>query len=139
MRFLWVCVVWLLAGSSAWAGQITISINNVRSDKGEIRVALCTRAAFLHPNCPFHGTVLARHGTVSVVFSDVPPGLYAAQAFHDEDSNHRLDRDIWGRPMEGVGVSRNAQSWMGPPKFEDAAVVVGRDGAAISFDLKYRN
>ncbi len=72
-----------------------------------------------------------------VTIDDVPPGLYAAQAFHDENGDGLLNRNILGLPKEAMGFSRNAPMRLGPPRFADAAFAVGDDVTRVAFTLKY--
>jgi uncharacterized protein (DUF2141 family) len=74
---------------------------------------------------------------VLVVVPDVPPGTYAAQAFHDENNNSVIDRNIFGIPTEGLGFSNNAKMFFGPPRFDAAAFAVGGAAVRITFSLRY--
>ena len=42
-------------------------------------------------------------------FSGIAPGTYAASAFHDENSNGKLDTNFMGIPREGVAASNDAR------------------------------
>ena len=68
---------------------------------------------------------------------NVPPGTYAAQAFHDENGNGELDRNILGLPKEAMGFSNDAPMRMGPPRFDSAAFTVQPKDTAIRFRLRY--
>jgi len=46
-------------------------------------------------------------------FPGVAAGTYAVSAFHDENSNGKLDRNFMGIPREGVGASNNAKGHLG--------------------------
>jgi uncharacterized protein (DUF2141 family) len=59
--------------------------------------------------------------TVTVQFSDLPPGDYAVCAYHDTNSNNNLDLDFFGRPREDWGVSNNPRRSFRPPRFEQAS------------------
>ena len=60
------------------------------------------------------------------VFEDVPPGEYALAAFHDENANNALDRNMFGIPSEGTGASNDAYNPFGPPSWDDARFRVER-------------
>jgi uncharacterized protein (DUF2141 family) len=130
-------VLLLLATHAAHAADVTVKITNVRNDHGRIRVALCQRATFLAPHCPWQGSAPATPGEVTVLVKNVPPGTYAAQAFHDEDGNGTLERNFLGLPREGMGFSNNAPMHFGPPRYDTAAFTVDSKGANIAFRLKY--
>jgi len=127
----------LLAATAAHAATITVSISGVRNSNGHVLVALCTKADFLRPHCPWKANVAATPGTVRVDIPDVPPGIYAAQAFHDENDNGRLDRTILGLPKEAMGFSNDAPIHLGPPRFDAAAFSVGAQNEHIAFSLRY--
>jgi len=127
----------LLASTASPAADVEVKVSNIRNDNGLIRVALCKRASFLQPHCPWQGNAQAAIGAVTVIVKNVPPGTYAAQAFHDEDGNGTLERSFLGLPKEGMGFSNNAPMHFGPPRFDAAAFDVSTNGAKIDFALKY--
>ena len=45
----------------------------------------------------------------------LPKGNYAIAAFHDENSNKKLDRNFAGLPKEKYGFSNNVRGTFGPP------------------------
>jgi uncharacterized protein (DUF2141 family) len=126
----------LLAAAPAQAATVVVTVNGVRNDRGHVRVAICRRETFLQAHCPWFGNAPAHPGDVRVTVENVPAGTYAAEAFHDEDDNGRLERTFLGLPAEGMGFSNNARMFFGPPNFNDAAFPVAAD-TAISFALKY--
>lgn len=129
-----IAVVWARAASAA---DVTVTITGVRDGLGVVRVAICPRAEFLRPHCPYVGHGPAVAGDVRVTIADVPPGVYAAQAYQDANNNNILDRNWLGLPKEGMGFSNNAPMRFGPPSFGDAAFTIGTGNAAISFRLRY--
>ena len=115
---------------------VEVTVAGVRSDKGDVLVAICDRATFLAPTCAYRGRAPARVGSVLVRVPNVAPGVYAVQAYQDENRNGHLDRSLLGIPTEGLGFSRDARMNFGPPRFDDAAVAVG-DSAAVTVTLHY--
>lgn len=75
-------------------------------------------------------------GKTIVTISNVQPGTYAVQAFHDENHNGKVDRALFGIPKEGVGFSNDAPIRLGPPKWKDAQFQLG-DDKGIAFKLRY--
>ena len=139
-----VAVVALLLAALATAakaepGVVVVTVSGVRSNAGHVLLALCDRATFLQETCRYHGRVPAASGAVTLRIAGVPPGIYAAQAFHDENDNGKIDRNFFGMPTEGMGFSNNARIRFGPPSFNDAAFTVGPDGAVIGLALRYFN
>ncbi len=123
--------------SFAGAAAVQVTVHGVRNGHGRVLIALCTSAEFLRPHCTWQASAQAAAGTVTLRLDGVPPGTYAAQAFHDENGNGRLDRSLFGLPEEGMGFSRDAPMRFGPPRFEAAAFPVTASGAAIDFSLRY--
>ncbi len=130
-------LAFLLVGTGAHAANIEITVTNVRNDHGSVRAQLCTKEDFLSPRCPWRASAPAASGPVTVRITDVPPGVYAAQAFHDENDNHEIDRNLIGIPTEGIGFSRDAPFRFGPPTFDDAAIQLGPEGSRIELTLHY--
>ena len=118
-------------------GVVEVEVSGVRTGRGHVLVAICTHAEFLKEHCGFKGSTEAQPGTVPVRVAGVPPGTYAVQAWHDENDNGRIDRDLLGIPTEGIGFSRNAPIRLGPPSFEDAAFTVEASGARTALKLRY--
>ncbi len=127
----------LLTQVGAPAATVQITVEGVRNARGHVRVAICSRADFLHAHCAWQGTAQASAGDVSVSVPGVPPGTYAAQAFHDEDDNGTLDRNLFGWPDEGLGFSNDAKMFFGPPSFNAAAFAVAEPGVSIRFHMRY--
>jgi uncharacterized protein (DUF2141 family) len=62
--------------------------------------------------------------TVTVTWEDIPPGVYGVVALHDENSNRKLDRNIFGVPKEGFGFANNPHVGLSAPPFEQALLRV---------------
>ena len=118
-------------------GVVEIEVAGVRNGHGHVLAALCDRREFLSERCRLNGAVEARPGSVLVRVTSVPPGTYAVQAWHDENDNGRIDRDMLGIPREGIGFSRDAPIRFGPPSFKDAQFAVGDGGGRTTLRLRY--
>lgn len=127
----------LLIGAAPPGGTLTIQVGNVRNDKGRVHVDVCPEARFLKDGCRYAGEARSVVGTTTVVVHGLPPGRYAAQAFHDENSNGEVDRALFGIPKEGVGFSRDAPIRFSPPKFADAVFVFDGQSQTMRFNLRY--
>ncbi len=109
---------------AAHAAQLDIVLTGIDSDRGYVRVAVCTPATFTTKHCPFTAAAPAQIGRVTVHMEGIPPGRYAIQAYHDEDGNGQLRRGLLGIPAEAIGFSRDARVRISAPAFEDAAIDV---------------
>jgi uncharacterized protein (DUF2141 family) len=126
-----------LLAAPASAATLDVRVEGVANDEGTLLVAVCDRASFLRRRCPYARRAPAAPGEARLRFDDLAPGLYAVQAIHDENDNRDLDRSLLGRPKEGFGFSNDAPMRFGPPRFEDAAVAVGPEGAEARLRLRY--
>jgi uncharacterized protein (DUF2141 family) len=127
----------LLAPRVAAAAELQVAVSGVRSDVGTVRVAICTESTFPGGDCPYHGAAPARAGRVTVRVSDVPPGIYAVAAFHDEAGTLRPQFTLFGYPKQGFGFSRDAPMHFGPPRFADAAFSLSEAGGVVDVPLHY--
>jgi uncharacterized protein (DUF2141 family) len=115
---------------------LTVQITKVKSDKGQIAVALYnSEKDFMKVR--YQGKVTkALKGTVEIVFDNIPVGYYGLSVIHDANENLKLDTNILGIPKEGFGFSNNAMGTFGPPSFEKAKVEVNTNKSA-SISMKY--
>jgi uncharacterized protein (DUF2141 family) len=127
----------MVAAVAVPPAAVVIAVDNVRNARGRVHVDLCPEAKFLSDDCALSGDAPARPGTTMVTVPNVPPGHYAAQVFHDENNNHKVDRALFGIPKEGIGFSRDAPIGFGPPKWRDAVFEHRQDGQAIRLNMRY--
>lgn len=120
------CFLTLLPSSSGQQNVIRVTIDGLRSDKGQVICSIYSSAegfpkAFARATAHSNSPITNRHAECT--FAGVQPGTYAISVFHDENSNGRLDANFLGIPREGVGASNNAKGHFGPPSFHDASFV----------------
>lgn len=91
----------------------------VSGDKGVVRCGLFGERGWLTK--PIRSATAKIQGKSALcTFQRVPPGTLAASAFHDENSNGKLDTNFLGMPTEEYCASRNARGTFGPPSFDNA-------------------
>lgn len=107
--------------AAAQNGTVTITVTGIRNGQGNLLANLCEDATARFPGmCMTHaGLGKAEEGATTVGFTNVPPGRYALQVFHDEDGNM-----IPNIPPEGYAFGNDA-AW--PPTFDKAAFDVSGD------------
>jgi len=132
-----VALALALATVPAGATTLTATITGIRNGAGHIRLAICAKTDFLNPHCAYTAAATATPGAVTLIIPNIPPGTYAAEAFHDENDNHAIDRNFFGIPREGIGFSNDAKMHFGPPRFDDAAFPVTHAPAHITFAIRY--
>ncbi|HLG87374.1 MAG TPA: DUF2141 domain-containing protein [Alphaproteobacteria bacterium] len=145
-----VLLAFLLA-SPTQAAELRLTIYGVHSNDGELLIGLYENSAgFLGAISrasksglmPDSGrlvgvSIRAKAGTQSTVFTQLPPGQYAAIVIHDENDNGRLDSNGFGVPSEGYGFSRDARGFLSAPSFAAAAIAVGDSDVSTTVELIY--
>ncbi len=126
----------LSVAQSALAGDLEVRLEGLRSADGSARVALHHRVdGVKFPDDAGIVAAVSRRavaGSMRIVFTDLPPGDYAVAAFHDADGDGELATNLLGMPTEGYGFSNGARGFMGPPRFDAAAVTVGEEAGPLS-------
>jgi len=128
----------LLWGATASAAELLVTVEGVRSDKGDLYVSLyAAPAEWPDKSARDHDQKQkARFG--SVVFRyQLPPGTYAANGYHDENGNGKFDTDFLGIPEEGYMFSNDVKPFLSAPSFESAAFKLPPEGAQISMRVRY--
>ncbi|MEO5976312.1 MAG: DUF2141 domain-containing protein [Chryseolinea sp.] len=117
-------------------GTVEITISNIKSDEGELRVGLFNQRDFLKE--VVEGKIVKPLGnSVTVVFENVKPGVYAISVLHDENGNGVLDRTRLGIPKEGFAFGNNAMGKKGPPTFDQAKIEVTNKPVTHALKMKY--
>ena len=120
----------------ARAGELTVSITNVRTDRGTLLVSVTnTEAGWNNQEKPVAATKLAATGKDAVVHFTLPAGSYAVQVMHDENDNGKLDSNFMGIPSEGYGFSNNPQV-MRKANFSEAKFDIGDAASSIVINLR---
>ena len=104
-----------LPAAFANAGELTVTITDIRATKGSLLVSVVnTEAGWNNQEKPVavdKVTVAdsAKPGEPVVFKFNLPAGSYAVQVMHDENDNGNLDTNFMGIPLEGYGFSNNPQ------------------------------
>jgi uncharacterized protein (DUF2141 family) len=116
---------------------LTVDVRNIQETEGRIQLGLFRPSANFPDKCkPLEARmIVATKGSVRLVF-DVEPGDYALAAYHDLNSNGKLDTRLFGIPKEPYGFSNNVRPRMSAPTFADCKVVMGTANKTISIQLK---
>ena len=124
----------------AQKGELKISISNIKSNTGNIKVALYDKEngeGFLkNIDVAIRKKILTiNEKNAGVIFSNIPYGTYAVSLFHDENNNGEMDRASIGFPLEPYGVSGN-KFIIGPPKFNDCKFIINSPSKNITIEMK---
>lgn len=130
----------LAAAKPVHAGEVVITVTDLRSTKGVVRACMTTRED-IFPKCirdpSAHRAVVPAGSKVEIRFSGVKPGTYAIALLHDENNNGKADRAMGMMPKEGYGFSRDAPVRMAPPKFKDAVLQIGESVMRYTIKMRY--
>ncbi|GAB4015859.1 DUF2141 domain-containing protein [Spirosoma migulaei] len=116
--------------------SLTIDIQNIRSQKGSVYIALFKPDSGFPEGNPVEGKKADIKGSNAQTIFSIEPGEYAVAVFHDENGNGILDKRIFGMPKEPYGFSNNFRPRLSAPKFKDCQFSVGTSGRTISIKLE---
>jgi uncharacterized protein (DUF2141 family) len=132
------------SGAGAATGcTLRVHVDGLRNEKGDIGSVIFTSAdgwpedtnkAFRHGPTPIDAG--KRGGTVE--WENLPAGDYGVAVIHDENMNHKLDRNFLGIPKEGFGFANNPHVGMSAPPFSAAIVHVGCPATEITVHMQYK-
>jgi uncharacterized protein (DUF2141 family) len=108
---------------------VSVVLENVLSDEGEILAALHTSETFMKGMGIDGYETQAKKGELSFSFTDVQPGVYAISIMQDMNSNQRMDFEANGMPQEPYAMTGIMS--MGPPSFQDASFEVDTEDLEI--------
>jgi uncharacterized protein (DUF2141 family) len=79
----------------------------------------------------------AREGSMTLCVAAPGVGRYAVVVYHDENDNHKFDRNWIGLPTEGFGVSNNPSLFLAAPKFEESSFEVTGEVTHVDVEMRY--
>jgi len=97
------------AGAEPAAGgpsaNLTIRVENVLPSGGILRLGVYDRGRYPDDNSTpiASANVAAISGETTVILRNLPPGLYAIEAFQDVNANGQMDTSWLGLPQEPFG------------------------------------
>lgn len=133
----------LLAQTPSPGCALRIHVDGFRNTKGNLGTAIFSSPA----GWPENMSKAYRHGpdpidpatrTAIAEWKNLPAGDYAVVAIHDENSNHKLDRNLFGIPKEGFGFANNPRVVLSAPSFQAARVHVTCPATDITIHLQYK-
>lgn len=122
--------------------KINVQIEGLRNGRGMVKIAFYDDHKFFPDQ--FTNAVhisnlnVITKNTVRLVIS-LPAGTYAAALIHDENENHLLDKNMFGIPQEGIGISNGLKSKFRKPTFQDAkfSVSAAQPNAPVKIKVCY--
>ena len=132
------CLWGLWPWGAASAATVEISVVNLKTSQGQLRVELFQRKGWLKDAVIRRDLPVAEHwaeGAISTRF-EAEPGRYAVVVFHDVNGSGDLDTGFMRRPKEPFGFSNGVVPRFGPPRFEDCAFPLDEQGANLTIELR---
>lgn len=121
-------------------GSITVHITGLRNLNGMVGASLyASKKGF--PDTPERSyATLVKKITATedtFVFENVPYGTYAISVLHDENGNGKMDKNFFGLPTEGCGISTNPKIGMGGPKYNDSVFTLNSKQLEMTIGMRY--
>ena len=120
-----LAVLVALTSTFSQASEVSFEINGIKNDAGKILIQLFQgKDNYDSGNAESALIVKAKTGSITVNFNELDEGEYTIRFFHDENSNGKLETNLFGAPVEGYGFSNNAKPDFGPVNYSAAKFVV---------------
>ncbi len=122
--------------------NLTVVVNGIQNKKGEICIGLYSQKKGFPLNTKNVAKCACTQITGNSVkqqFTGLKHGNYAVAIIDDQNGDRRLNRDFFGIPKEGFGISNNPKVSIktGTPKFRDASFKFNGN-KTIYISMKYR-
>lgn len=121
-------------------GTIVVEIVGLRSNRGDVEITLFNQKA----GFPTDSLKALRQIRLKIEknrclesMSNLPYGTYAIAGYHDENSDGRLNFNLFHIPREGVCASNDARGHFGPPSFDDAKFLLKSSSMSIKMNMSY--
>ena len=118
----------------ATAAELEITVENVKTADGALRVGLYASEADYRKTALRQLKAVPAPGRIAIRFADLPAGEYAIAMYHDRNDNGKLDSNLVGVPTEPYGFSGESAA-VGALGWDEARIRVAAEGAAISVRL----
>jgi len=118
-------------------GTLIVKITGLHSGKGQVRIAVFNSSeTWLGEHPVYSSTIKVDGQTVTWTINDVPYGDYGIAAFHDENSNGKMDKNLVGVPKEPYGFSNNLTVILRAPRWDKGKFPVRNPTTEISIEVK---
>ena len=124
----------------SWGTPIHVLVHGIRNGQGTVKAVLYgpDPATFLVKGKKTdREREPAEEGSMTLCVAAPDKGRYAVVVYHDENDNHKFDRNWIGLPIEGFGVSNDPTLFLAPPNFEESAFEVNGDLTNVEVEIKY--
>lgn len=107
--------------------SLTITVNDLRNSEGVVQFAVYNTEGSIpdekYKNFYRIDSALISNNTATIVFNNLPKGIYAINVLHDENKNGKIDKKfLLPLPKEGIGFSNyESLGISNRPKFSKAS------------------
>ena len=131
----------ILAASENKTSTLTVTVLGLQNQKSQIclRVYNGEQGFPLSDRSEVHSECSeTTKNSATIKIPNLNPGTYAVSVVDDRNRDYQLNRNIFGIPQEGFGISNNPQVSVvkGLPKFQDASFSL-RENQTIDIRMKY--
>lgn len=141
-------IIWILsltfpisAPLQEQTGAIEVGVNNFNNNKGQLGVLVFNKDDGYPEDFKkaLHSMLIPiEKDTMIVTIEDLPFGEYVITVLHDENNNDKMDKNFFGKPKEGYGVSNDPKPGkFGPPKYEKGIIELSSPLTTITINLRY--
>jgi uncharacterized protein (DUF2141 family) len=129
------------SGSVAASRGLEVKFDGLRDSQGQVCLSLFSGPTKF-PSDSSPDLSLKRCAPISnksavIVLSDLKAGDYAITAFHDANSDSKLNKGSFGIPEEGFGFSNNPEIGFSAPSFNDTKFKVSNTPSAVQIKFRY--
>lgn len=118
---------------------LSVRLSTSAGQKGSVRLAVFDSEKSFEDESPTMGKVLKFQPTglpLEHTFSELPAGSFVIAAYHDLNNDGKLNRNLFGVPVEPYAFSGKPDSKWRAPKWEEIAITTkGLD--ELHIELKY--
>ena len=140
MRFLLFALAFMFSAPVfSQVANLKVQISPTKSDEGKVLVLVFNSEKGFPESLDhaFKKLVLTpKNLKAEFILEGVPSGKYAITVLHDEDNNGKMNTSLMGFPQEKYGFSNNHKIYFGPPTFEKAAIVLGKENKTVLIQLR---
>lgn len=122
--FFMVFACFLLSASEIDQKSLTITVTNIKSTAGNIRVGIYKiNNDFPNENDTYTQKIfkISKKGSMLIKIDDLPYGKYAIGIYQDKNKNATLDKSFIGAPKEPFAFSNNVKPMFGAPSFNECS------------------
>ena len=134
----YLILIMILGTTLTHAADLTVSFTNLKSDKGQIYIAMWDSAqGFPKDYNQAIETITIAATQTKVKIENLKNGYYAIAIFHDKNSDQTLNTNAMGIPKEAFGFSNNSRLLFGPPSFNKAKFKIEGKDLSKNIEFKY--